>query len=448
VARFVRDDDVVDVWIDGSQVCTQLNRDPVQLVGDSKWANPRAYRRLLSARLQTGWRRVRDPKRELDTDEPIEPALEAALAADPDSAAAALVYADWYQEQGHPRGDLITVQHARASRPDDAALVAHEDELFAEWDEYVNPAPYLHDPDALELAWRNGFIRSARLGRSDDHSDQVLWDLLRSPSARFLRELVVGVQEYGDQDNRLMTDLVVRGGHYPPLRKLYIADLDDTRYDGIDLSRAPVGDFTGVGARYPFLEELLIKGTGDVVLGALDLPRLRRFALRTSSLQRAALRSVVAASWPALEELELWFGSTDYGADTTADDVAPLLATTASAPDLRTLRLMNSDHSDDLAALVATSPRAATLETLDFSLGTLGGKGAAALLAAHRRGAFPALERIYVHDCCLRPGDLTALRASGLRVIEQASSFHGGRIQSKYDREHGQKLHRFVTVSE
>ncbi len=87
----------------------------------------RVLQRALCAGSAMAGRRVRDPAREVElADEPLEPALEARLRADPGDHDAALVYADWYQQRGHPRGALIAVQAARARDPDDPALAAEE----------------------------------------------------------------------------------------------------------------------------------------------------------------------------------------------------------------------------------------------------------------------------------------------------------------------------------
>jgi uncharacterized protein (TIGR02996 family) len=48
--------------------------------------------------------------------------FEAAIIADTDDVGAYTVYADWLLERGDPRGELITVQLARETAPDDAAL--------------------------------------------------------------------------------------------------------------------------------------------------------------------------------------------------------------------------------------------------------------------------------------------------------------------------------------
>jgi uncharacterized protein (TIGR02996 family) len=53
-------------------------------------------------------------------------ALEAAVFANRDDVAAHRFYADWLQQHGDPRGELIMVQAERLERPDDEALKAAE----------------------------------------------------------------------------------------------------------------------------------------------------------------------------------------------------------------------------------------------------------------------------------------------------------------------------------
>src|SRR5262245_51595688 len=55
--------------------------------------------------------------------------LEAAIAADPDDADAYLVYADWLQAQGDPRGELIVLAHANKAKAA-AKLIAANMEHF------------------------------------------------------------------------------------------------------------------------------------------------------------------------------------------------------------------------------------------------------------------------------------------------------------------------------
>src|SRR5262249_13055981 len=158
------------------------------------------------------------------------------------------------------------------------------------------------------------------------------------------------------------------------------------------------------------LESVILKGTGDVELGALDLPRARRFALRTSTMTQATLVRILAAKWPKLEELELWFGDPDrgYGADCELDHVLPLF--NIQLPALRVLALRNAMFSDELVPAILAWPGARQLRELDFALGTLSDAGADALIAG--KAALPALERLGVHECSLSPDGLARLRAA------------------------------------
>jgi uncharacterized protein (TIGR02996 family) len=327
VARFQRGDSVLEVWIDdrldGVSLLVQEGDSRARVIPTgSRYSVTSEYHQWISHHLGLGWRRVRDPKRERDLDdEPREPTFEAALAAAPDDAATALVYADWYQQQGHPRGALIATQCGLAANPADPRLQAEEAELFREWRDYLlGPLERVATPFALQLdlAWEHGFIRRARLvGFAGElETNALLWDLLRHPSARFLRELVLGSTTLGFPTNAtLAADLLLRAGPTPPLRVL--------AFDDSTVATA-LGDLTGLGECYPHLEDVVLRGEGDAVLGELALPCARRFAYRTATLSPATLAAILAAPWPALEELELWFG-----VGCTAADVAPLFQRTA-----------------------------------------------------------------------------------------------------------------------
>ena len=468
MVRFAKDGEAIDLWIERVEhvphLWTRKVHSPPERLSTDWFDSERRFVEMQSQYLRDGWRRVHDPARELDVDgEPRDLELDARLLADPDDTATALVYADWLQHRDHPRGQLIVVQHALATRPHDAELRAREAELFEEIELLGGLAGFVRtfefNEPGIALEWRHGFIRRARIDGFHDRGDSehLLWELLRHPSARVLRELEIGCHHPGDQDNRLVVDMVLRAGPTPPLRRLVVGDFDESAYDGIDISRAPIGDLTGLGARYPLLDTVELKGNYDVELGELDLPRARRFALRTSTMQNRTLAAIAAAPWPALEDLELWFGDREdgYGAECGEHSIAALLA--RSFPKLRTLRLMNADFTDEVVPVVAKSPLAAQLETLDFTLGTLSDAGARVL--AQQRAAFPQLARLAVYDCALTADGLAVLRDAGFPVDETPSSSHEAQSaewrraspQSYTRWQQGartQKNQRFVTVSE
>ncbi|MFI0814296.1 leucine-rich repeat domain-containing protein [Streptomyces sp. NPDC021098] len=117
----------------------------------------------------------------------------------------------------------------------------------------------------------------------------------------------------------------------------------------------------------------------------LEFPALRHDALRRLTVQSGGLpvnvvRGVGASELPALEHLDLWLGTSEYGADCKAADLEPIL-TGARLPRLRHLALRNSEMQDEVAAAVASAPVVARLKVLDLSMGTLSDVGAAALLS-------------------------------------------------------------------
>ena len=92
--------------------------------------------------------------------------IEAAILAAPDDPSAYLVYADWLQGHGEPRGELITLQHAMRQHNDIeefARFRKHEEVLRNQ-----HAAAWLGEEVASSLhrtyfEWRLGFVDAARL---------------------------------------------------------------------------------------------------------------------------------------------------------------------------------------------------------------------------------------------------------------------------------------------
>lgn len=389
--------------------------------------------------LSFGWtvtEASRDPQVD---DEPRDPMFEGELADEPGNADVALVYGDWLTEEGHPRGELVAVQHRLVQAPDDPALREAEERLRTELlGALVDAAPDDRG-SGVDVTWEHGFIRKARIDGGHDRreSEALLLQILRNPSARFLRELEIGCHYWGDQNNELMARVLIHGGYRPPLRRLVLADFDDTKIDCIDISRAPLGDLTGLGQAFPRLEDVTLKGCGWALLGDLWLPNARRFAFRTSTLVKSTLAAILAAPWPALEELEIWLGTKEYGANCEVPDVRPLFER-ARFPRLRSLRFMNAEITDEVLPDLLASDLLPRLERLDFALGTLSDDGARRLVGA--KDALAHLRAIGVFDNALTPAGLAMLVASGLAIDDEPCADGA--------REKRQKERRYVTVSE
>jgi uncharacterized protein (TIGR02996 family) len=365
-------------------------------------------------------------------DEPRHPELEAALLADPDDLESVLVLGDWLQARGHPRGELIALQHRLELHPEDAetarAAKAHVERHAA-----ALLGPLASCGEAVTLEWRRGFIRSARIAGGDPDratAGEVELDLLRHPSARLLRELRVGLVSFEGEDTLdVSIEGLVEAGVRPLLRKLVIGDF--VYPDECEMSWTSIAAAHRLWPLYPGLQELELQA-GAMELGEIVLPRLRSFELRTGGLSRASLRAIGAARWPELERLVVWFGDPNYGAEPTAEDLPPLLEAAARLPRLRHLGLMNCEFTDGaIGALVdaAVLPR---LEVLDLSLGTLSDAGAAELRRERERLAH--LRRLDVGQSFLSEEGVGRVQGICAEVVTA--------------RQRGDGEHRYVSVGE
>ena len=357
------------------------------------------------------------------------PELEAAIATDVDDAAAYFVYADWLQAEGDPRGELISLQLADSGAPD-----SDRDEQVRQ----LLAAPSLLGDVDAQLAtfeWQWGFLRSVRLLNERDWMDDsfdvlpLVQRIFAAPVAAFVRELRVGVirwMENGEDVPRVLAE-VGRLGGAQHVRTLRLGDMDG---HDCDLAHHPLGKLDSLSTHFGALEELWLWGC-DFELGRIDLPRLRKLRVETCGLGRANLVAVLAAAAPELEELTLWFGSTNYGGDCTVADLGPLLDGQLF-PKLKRLGLMNAEFTDELCLALVDAPVVARLERLDLRMGTMGDDGARALAA--RGPAFSHLQKLDVGDNFLSAEALTSLSAMGGFVVagEQKEIENDGEADYRY----------------
>jgi uncharacterized protein (TIGR02996 family) len=126
------------------------------------------------------------------------PELEALIEEDPADLSRYLIYADWLQQQGDPRGELIVAQHTLATAPEkDLETVDHvEWRLLRDFGhELLGPVSRYtlvrQNTNSLRgLAWRCGFIRAMRWESRHSVNMTNLRDVLAHPSTRFLEIIV------------------------------------------------------------------------------------------------------------------------------------------------------------------------------------------------------------------------------------------------------------------
>ncbi|WP_338867032.1 TIGR02996 domain-containing protein [Myxococcus stipitatus] len=310
------------------------------------------------------------------------PELEAAILQDPDAVDAYLVYGDWLQSHGDPRGELISLHHAWARAHGLEAksfeqqahefLQRHEPRLVG--DVLAQALRNKH----LELDWDLGFIRAARVcpdsPAEEETARRIVRELIRHPSARFLRALSVGgIATFGFIDRYDgITRLIVRAGGSRTLQTLA---LRARRHNGADdYPSIQIGDVAPLYAVLPRLRSLDLRGA-HARLGDIDLPELREFTLETHNLSRPCLDSILSAKWPKLEQLTVWLGGTNTGAEWSVEDIHPLLDGDG-LPNLRGLGLCGTRFTDTLVHALHDSRVLPRLTHLDLSGGTLSNQGA------------------------------------------------------------------------
>lgn len=388
--------------------------------------------------------------------------LEAAIVADPEDEGPYLVYADWLQSHGDPRGELIVVQHALETARGQAwaKLRIRERELLAKYrDALLGPAALHHD--ARHFDWRRGFVDRMSAGFVLDEGEQLVahpslalvravsnveFPRLREVSLPLLEELAVT-----DESSRAvlahtkLRHLALTGGSWwgsdappPPDAALETSRLETLAFDtfddlahGLSEHRFPrlrlvhlfhvsdeesgaVAKFLRANpeARLDLSLSQLHQHPPNVLLQDADVRRRVR-GLRLGEPSVALLRHL-RTQLRRLEALEL------YGIRAWSPELVGELPV---APRLQRLVLESQIADPDAVAALASSPYAATLQALVLPLRDRGavaalshgvfaavkkldinwlGDGLSSSDAAILADAFPAVEMIAIDDFRLR----------------------------------------------
>ncbi len=261
-------------------------------------------------------------------------ALEAAIDDAPDEPSRYALLADWYQEHGEPRGELIALQLHGVSSAREAELLATQ------------------RIGAASVKWRWGFVEALRFERTsnrDDWADVFLAPVLAHPACRFLRALEVDAGP-GDQTLRWLAEHGPRG-----LRALSLT------CNEVDL--------TNVKGRLTSLVELQLAAQR---IAPAVLPPLTSLSLPIEAMTSAGLAHVLGTQ-PSLRELTL-------SSLEPIDDEVMAAVTQLTKLESLTLRA-DLTTREAIDALVA-SPLRDRLVTLELSRSGLSEEAAHVLLAA------------------------------------------------------------------
>lgn len=248
-----------------------------------------------------------------------------------------------------------------------------------EW--YGLPAFDFHDaaakaglPAPESVAWRI----AVDAYDSDEEWQEAFAGFVAAVDTTRVRALIVGAwseaYESGPQD--AVAALIGAREKLPRLRGLFLGDMT---FEECEISWINQGDVTPLFDAFPQLEQFGVRGGQDLVFSAVRHERLRSLVVETGGLDAGVVRGIAASDLPALEHLDIWLGTSWYGANADVSDLEPFLSGTR-LPSLRHLGLRNSEIQDEIAVALAGAPVVARLETMDLSMGTLGDDGAEALL--------------------------------------------------------------------
>jgi uncharacterized protein (TIGR02996 family) len=354
------------------------------------------------------------------------PDLEAAIAGEPDRLETYLVYADWLQNQGDPRGELIALQQADQVEAANRLLETHAAHFYGRLanTRYLLEA-YPYQPLGRTTAWKCGFLERLWISNKRTRERQAhdivdaLAAMLDHPSCRFLRELTVGIVTYEDNSYDKIAK-VIGERTLSTLRSLILGDFYS---EETELNWSHMGDLSPMYPAMPALRSLTLR-SGSMQIGAIDLPHLETLEIITGGLDIGSLASICAASWPALTSLSIQLGAED---SFTLAHLAPILDG-RRFPKVTHLGLGNSLISDDICRGLAGSAIAQQLVSLDLSNGTLGDEGARALAS----GSFPKLETIDVDKSFLTDEGIATLRRIAKHVTVGEQDDDGGNPEDRY----------------
>ncbi|MFV8751979.1 ribosomal protein L7/L12 [Nannocystaceae bacterium ST9] len=327
-----------------------------------------------------------------------EPRLEQRLRSDPDELETRLIYGDWLQARGDPRGQLIALSHALERAAPDAReplrvrveefKLAHAGHLFG---------PLRHVARDLDLRWRCGMIDAAFVGplawsRLAGGSGEVLAALLRLPVAACMTKLAIGSSLLGRSD--LESTLVAS----PVIANLRELELGDVVRGPSPRHVAPL-----LGRLWPHLRELRrlalfeerppLRSLHSATLEHLELhlrglPRNQRL----HGLPDGLHDPFVDGRLPQLRILTLEFIE---GQEVDPGAFADLLA----LPDFQGIRQLELRFpgqviAHDLVETFAAIPKLGSLERLELSRCVAERRSIKALVDARARGRLPVELRL------------------------------------------------------
>ena len=315
---------------------------------------------------------------------PPEAAFLDAVCADPAADGPRLIYADWLEDRGHPRGEFIRLQCALARLAPDDPLVRPLTQHLSTFGRYLSAweAPLKGIVGGME--WARGFVETVNVEARTFLRRAT--DLFRLAPVRRIRFLDVGTNLGRLMDSPFLgrlTALTIFAQHID--ERLTRALVESPHLDGLrtlNIGRNRVGDRGAErlawSPRFRNLTELDLSdnAVGDLgmraVAGAANLENLEVLELRRNEVTRAGLGDLCSS--PVLKNLRRLGLALNYVG--SPRDWAP---PPAGGVSLRSLDLTDNVLAAEGVAVVTALPGLGDLLDLDLSRNDFGNAGAAVL---------------------------------------------------------------------
>lgn len=297
-----------------------------------------ALARMIAEKEADGYARVLAPSKRNRS-------MEAEVLRDLADESAWLVYGDWLQTQGEPRGELIALAKAREQK-DNEALARREERLLAI---QTLRLPYT---DGFNLEWERGFLSKVGVDEAlrlpaAEHAKHLV-ALLESPEAPFVRTLRFATNGGGSVDWEPAISAVARARLAPALEEIAI--------HGARFAGGNAGALTTIAQAWPRLKRLVIDEV-DVDPEGAKFPAVTSLVLKTHTPLTKEQVAAIMTQFPALTNLELGFGL-EGAFDALLDGLgAPVRSLTLWRASLPPAKLAGSKLLASLESLVLSEPR-------------------------------------------------------------------------------------------
>lgn len=305
--------------------------------------------------------------------------------------------------------------------------------LDEETDEADRAAAMRELPAADEVAWRI----TVSCDEPEETWTEAFERFLETVDPGRVRALVIGCwpEAYDSGPDEIFAAIVAAKARFTSLRAVFVGDIHS---EECEISWINQGRVSTLLEAFPALEEFGVRGGQNLDFSAVRHENLRRLVVQAGGLPAEAVRGVAGCELPALVDLELWLGTSDYGGDSDLDDLAPILAGDR-LPRLTRLALRNSEIQDAICAAVASAPVVARLDELDLSMGVLTDDGIIALLGGQPLDHLKSLDLRHNYVSAEIGARLTATLAGVSVDLDAADA---------YSYEDGDNVWRYVSVAE